>query len=182
MRARQTQLLHLKKQSPLAVSRLVQAGAVAAVTSSVWSVSGALTIKWTIGAGAGSVDRRCRLRLNHAAGVYRSQDPGAGHFRSRPILLKNSGGENLPRICARQCSRQRISGSPDDYQARRNKLSRASGGWSSKRTKFFNRIDPKRTMHLRQAWSQFWRAGRRDGLAIGATREATPVRRELLDT
>lgn len=35
-------------------------------------------------AGAGSVDRRCRSRLNHVAGADRGQDPVCGHFRFRP--------------------------------------------------------------------------------------------------
>ena len=96
-------------------------------------------------AGAGAVDRRCRSRLSHFAGADRGQDQVAGHFRFRPILLKNSGRENSPRISARRCSRQRISVSPDNYQACRSKRSRASCGWSSKRTELFNRIDRWRT-------------------------------------
>ena len=36
------------------------------------------------GAGAGSVDRQCRSRLNHFTGADRGQDPVAGHLCFRP--------------------------------------------------------------------------------------------------
>jgi hypothetical protein len=49
-------------------------------------------------AGAGSVDRRCRSRLNHVACADRGQDPVPGHLRFRPIADMRQWQPNA--VCA----------------------------------------------------------------------------------